>query len=157
MTIRRLLFAVLALLTVWSLWWAIDTFAASEKTQMLRQQAAFLHALEDRKWSAIDAMICNDYEDDFQQDAAMVRQNLRELLRGFFFLSIKSTTEQVMVVKGAGFVEQKIKLEGNGAGISSLVVSRANAMTTPWIFHWHKRGRWPWSWELVQIHNRTAP
>ena len=29
----------------------------------------------------------------------------------------------------------------------------ANRVKEPWFFHWHKRGFWPWSWELVQMHN----
>jgi hypothetical protein len=33
------------------------------------------------------------------------------------------------------------------------VISQVNSIEQPWFFHWHKKGRWPWDWKVVQIHN----
>lgn len=133
--------------------WVVYTFAASEQTQMLRVQAKFIKALEKKQWSTVDAMISKDYEDDWGQGQEVVKGAMREVLGGFIFLSLEQQIATSRVVTGLGYVKTRIKVEGTGGGISGMVVSAANAIKTPWVFHWHKRGRWPWSWELVQIHN----
>ena len=140
-------------LAAWLAWWAVDTFAASERTQMLRQQAKFVEALENRRWSRIATFVSEDYMDEWGQDKALVQETMKQLIGGFFLLSIESTLVDAPVVTGQGFVKARLKLEGNGAGISGMVVSEANRVKEPWFFHWHKRGFWPWSWELVQMHN----
>jgi len=133
--------------------WLIHAFAASEETQMLRVQAKFIQALENRRWSTVDAMISKDYADEWGQGADEVKGTMRELLKGFFVLSLDSQLANARTATGLGYVKAKIKVEGSGAGVSSMVMSTANGLKQPWVFHWHKRGRWPWSWELVQIHN----
>ncbi len=143
---------VAAGLLLWLIVWAVITFSASEEKQMLKQQQRFLTAVENRKWSQIDSMICKDY-DDGALNAEQVKTTLRQVLGGFFTLSITPEITRVQVVHGLGFVKTKLKVEGNGAGLSSEVIAQANRIKSPWTFHWHKRGMWPWSWELVQVHN----
>jgi len=137
----------------WALIWVVRTFAVSEQTQMLRVHASFIESLEKRKWSAVDPLISADYADEWGHDAALLKSTMRELLGPFLFLSITPTITEARTAKGLGMVKCRIKVEGNGAGISSMVMAEANRVKEPWVFHWHKRGRWPWSWELVQIHN----
>jgi hypothetical protein len=98
-------------------------------------------------------MICKDYADEWGQGPGEVSATMRQLLSGFFVLSIDQTVISSRVTKGLGYVRATIKVQGNGAGLSGAVMSAANRVKQPWFFHWHKRGRWPWSWELVQIHN----
>lgn len=141
--------AMLLCLAGWGIW----TFAASEQTQMLRVQDRFLRALEKKKWSTVDAMICKDYADEWGQGPEELKATMRQLLGGFIFLSLEQQVASTRTASGLGFVKARIKVEGSGGGLSSMVMSAANGVKEPWFFHWHKRGRWPWSWELVQIHN----
>ena len=149
---KRIVLVCAGLLFVWVAIWAIITFSASEETQMLKQQQRFITALEQRKWSRVDSMVCNDY-DDGGLDAGGVKAAMRQALGGFFALSITPEITKVQVVHGLGVVQTRLKVEGNGAGLSAMVVAEARRIKKPWFFHWHKRGFWPWSWELVQIHN----
>ena len=59
----------------------------------------------------------------------------------------------MQAVKDVGMVQCRIKLEGKGAGYSEVVMSTVNGMREPWVFHWHKEGRWPWDWKVVQVHH----
>lgn len=138
---------------VFVLGWVIRTFAAGERTQMLRVQEQFIQALEKRNWKTVDAMICADYVDEWGQDAALLKEDMRKLLGSFLFLSIESAVTDARTASGLGMVKTKLKIVGNGAGLSTMVITEANRLKQPWVFHWHKRGRWPWSWELVQIDN----
>jgi hypothetical protein len=140
-------------LLAWGAYWTVQTFAVSEETQMLREQTSFIEAVENRKWSKIETMVCTDYMDEWGQDKAMVQETMKQLLGGFFFLSIEPRVVNSPVVTGTGYVKATLKLKGNGAGISSMVMTEANRVKEPWLFHWHKRGFWPWSWQLVQMHN----
>ena len=152
----RLYKAAAALLIILLAWWAWATFSPSEREQMLAMQQKFLTALEERDWGAVHGMVSSDYADEWGYEKASVEGQMKELLSQFFFLSITPQIERVQVVKGLGLVVTRLKLEGNGAGFSGPVVAHANAIHAPWFFHWHKRGRWPWSWELVQVHNDEA-
>ncbi len=140
-------------LALWLLGWTVYTFAASEQTQMLRVQTKFIKALEQRKWSKVEAMICKDYADEWGQGPDELKATMKQLLGGFFVLSLDQAVVSSRATKGLGYVRAIIKVEGNGAGLSSVVMTAANRVKQPWFFHWHKRGFWPWSWELVQIHN----
>lgn len=137
----------------WMLGLIIWTFAAGEQTQVLRMQEKFIRALEKRQWSKVEAMVSNDYADEWGQDAPMLKQTMRQLLGSFIFLSIEPTITSSRAASGLAMVKSTIKIQGNGAGLSTMVMNEANRIKEPWVFHWHKRGRWPWSWELVQIDN----
>lgn len=138
---------------VFVLGWVIRTFAVGERTQMLRVQEHFIQALEKRNWKTVDAMVCADYADEWGQDAALLKDDMRKLLGSFLFLSIEPTVTDARTASGLGMVKTKLKIVGNGAGLSTMVMAEANRLKQPWVFHWHKRGCWPWSWELVQIDN----
>ena len=153
MTWNRVTKAVLGVLAAWVVWWSIDTFAVSERTQMLRVQEDFMQALEKRKWKTVDAWVSDDYSDDWGQGPAQAKDAMRQVLGGFIVLSIDRTVTNAVAAQGLGFVKAKLVVEGSGAGASAVVAAESKRIKEPWVFHWHKRGRWPWSWELVQIHN----
>lgn len=154
---QKIVGGLAGLVVLWVLVWMIMLFASSEEKQMLRMHQKFITALEQRKWGKVDALVSKEYNDGVQ-DAATVKASMRKVLQGFYVLSITPEVLKSKVVKSQesiwlGMVTTKLKVEGNGAGLSAMVVSQANSMKKPWIFHWHKRGFWPWSWELMQIHN----
>ncbi|MDB6138279.1 MAG: hypothetical protein JWO94_1351 [Verrucomicrobiaceae bacterium] len=155
---QKIVGGLVAVVVVWAAVWLLMLFMAAPDQQMLRMHGKFITALEQRKWGTVDALVSKDYNDGVQ-DAATVKASMRKVLAGFYVLSI---TPEVVSAKAVpsqggkiwlGMVSTKLKVEGNGAGISAIVVSESRRMTKPWIFHWHKRGFWPWSWELMQIHN----
>ncbi len=142
-----------ALLIALIAWWSWATFGTSEHEQVLAMQQKFHTALEERDWGTVHGIVCADYNDEWGHDKAGVEAQIKELLGTFFFLSITAKHERVQVVKGLGMVVTQLRMEGTGAGFSGQVVAQVNSIDEPWYFHWHKRGRWPWSWELVQVHN----
>jgi hypothetical protein len=138
---------VLIALLAWKAW---SFFNTTETEQVLAMQQKFITGVAERDWGAIRGMLCSDYADEWGHD---VEARMHEVFGYFFFLTIKPKIQRVQVVKGLAMIVTELKLEGNGAGLSGEVVTQANAVIKPWFFHWHKRGRWPWSWELVQVHN----
>lgn len=153
MTWIRVTKVLLGILALWLAYWSIDTFAVSERTQMLRVQEDFMRALEKRKWKTVDAWVSNDYSDDWGQGPAQAKDAMRQVLGGFIVLSIERTVTNAVAAQGLGFVKAKLVAEGSGSGASAVVAAESRRIKEPWVFHWHKRGRWPWSWELVQIAN----
>lgn len=149
----RFLKVLAGVLVIWAGWWAVRTFAASERTQMLRVQEEFLTALEKRKWGKVDAWVSTDYADDWGQGPDEAKDSMRQVMGGFILVSIDRTMTNAVAAKGLGFVKMKLIVEGTGGGASPMVVAESKRIKEPWIFHWHKRGSWPWSWELVQIAN----
>ena len=124
---KRIIQGTAGMLFLWLVIWAIITFSASEKTQMLKQQQKFITALEQRKWSRVDGMICTDY-DDGALDATTLKAGMRQVLGGFYVLSITPEITKVQVIHGVGMVKTNLKVEGNGAGLSSMVVAEARRL-----------------------------
>lgn len=152
--IRLLIVAVLVGLLGCTGWWL---FGRSPQAQILAAQAKFLKHVEKRDWKKVQAMLTDDYADEYGLDRNTVIEAARQLLGGFFTLELKTELTKIQAVKDLGMVKMKIRVEGNGAGLSQMVMTRANQVQEPWFFHWHKKGRWPWDWKIVQIHNDAVP
>ena len=150
---RIILFLAIAAVLITGSWFAWDTFSKSPQEQVLAAQERFLRALEDRDWSEVKSMLTNDYADDYGQDRETAVENGRQVLAGFYTITIKEELTKLQAAPDLGMVMMKIKIEGNGSGLSQIVLSQVNQMQEPWYFHWHKKGRWPWDWKIVQIHH----
>jgi hypothetical protein len=144
----------------WFTWWC---FGRSPSDQVMAAQVKFLHCIEKRDFDGMQAMLTDDYSDDYGHDRDSVIDSAKQVLAGFYTLTLKTEVIKLQAVPPSGvggalgMVQMKIKAEGNGAGFSQIVLARANQITEPWFFHWHKKGRWPWDWKLVQIHNNQVP
>lgn len=138
----------------WFTWWS---FGRSPQAQVTAAQRKFLHAIEKRDWDRVKAMLSDDYADDygFNRDTAVA--TAQKLLGGFYSLTLRAEPVKLQAVPDLGMMVMRIQLEGTGAGLSQLVASRVNRVGEPWFFHWHKKGRWPWSWKVVQVHNDDVP
>jgi hypothetical protein len=150
---RALLYILAGLLLViacWFGWWALGR---SPEQQVLARQNAFLAAVEDRDWDEVKAMLTDDYMDDYGHDRDSAVEDASQVLGGFIMLTVKSEVVFKQVVPDLAMLKVKIQMEGKGLGISDVVAAQVNNMTQPWFFHWHKKGRWPWDWKIVQIHN----
>lgn len=150
---RALLYILAGLLLViacWFGWWALGR---SPEQQVLARQTAFLAAVEDRDWDEVKSMLTDDYMDDYGHDRDSAVEDASQVLGGFIMLTVKSEVVFKQVVPDLAMLKVKIQMEGKGLGISDVVAAHVNNMTQPWFFHWHKKGRWPWDWKIVQIHN----
>ena len=134
----------------WFGWWA---FGRSPEEQLMARQAAFLTALEERDWGDVKAMLTEDYMDDYGHDRDSAVEDAKQVLGSFFTLTIKPEVVQKQVLPDLAMVKLKIRIEGKGVGFTDMVIAQVNSIEAPWFFHWHKKGRWPWDWKIVQIHN----
>lgn len=145
-----ILIVVVLSLLVWFGWWS---FGRSPEQQVLARQMAFMAALEDRDWSEVKGMLTNDYMDDYGHDRDSAVEDAQTVLGGFLTLTVKPEVVFKQVVPDLAMLKVKIQIEGKGLGMSDVVVGQVNNLTQPWFFHWHKKGRWPWDWKIVQIHH----
>jgi hypothetical protein len=150
----RLFYFIIAVLLLalmaWLGWW---TLGRSPRDQVLARQAAFIAAVEDRDWDDVKAMLTDDYADDYGHDRESAVEDASTALKGFILLKLKTELVLIQAVPDLAMVKMKIRTEGKGVGISDMVAAHVNSINAPWFFHWHKKGRWPWDWKIVQIHN----
>jgi hypothetical protein len=151
---RRLLTLAVLLLVLCAGWSVRFLFFQPPAEQLGRVQAKFLHAVEKRDWKTIRFMMADEYLDDFgHEDPEAALQTAQDILSSYFSLTLKTQTTYLKGTNHVGMVKQKIKIEGTGSPVSQIVTTRVNATTEPWVFHWLKKGRWPWDWKLVQLQN----
>jgi hypothetical protein len=131
-------------------WWC---FGRTPQAEVLAAQEALLKRMEKRAWGSLHARLAEDYMDDYGHDRDSAIADAQTALRGFISLTIHGELDSVQAVPGLAMVKMHLRLEGHGMGLSDLVVARVNQLREPWFFHWHKRGPWPWSWRLVQVHH----
>jgi hypothetical protein len=151
---RRILFILIPAVLLLSLgrfgWWA---FARTPEEQLRSRQQAFLEAVESRDWDEVRAMLTDDYMDDYGHDRDSAVEAARQALSAFFSLTVKPQVVQLQALPDLAMMKMQIRIEGRGAGFSEAVISQVNSIEDPWFFHWQKKGRWPWDWRIVQIHN----
>lgn len=153
LTKRNVMGALLVALVLWLGWTLVGVFGRSHEQQVLDAQEKLMRAVERRDWDAVKGMLTLDYMDEAGHDRDTAVEDGRQALAHFFSLTLTHEVTKVQAVKDLGMVHCRIKLEGKGAGYSEVVLSTVNAMREPWVFHWHKKGRWPWDWKAVQIHH----
>lgn len=151
---RRLPFILIPAVMLLSLgafgWWC---FGRTPEQQLRDRQQTFLNAVESRDWGEVRSMLTDDYRDDYGNDRESAVEGARQVLGSFFNLTLKPRIVQLQVLPDLAMVKMQIRIEGRGAGFSEAVVAQVNSIEEPWFFHWHKKGRWPWDWRIVQIHN----
>ena len=146
--ITRSLLALVLVIGLWLAWWVLGR---SPESQVRAAQAALIEAIEDRDWDELQELLAENYTDAYGHTRESAIQDGRKYLSGFFTLTLKTEQTAIQAVPGQGVVKTHLKLEGNGAGYSQLVLSHVNQLTEPWIFHWHNPGRWPWNWQVTLV------
>ena len=131
-------------------WWCRGRGPHAE---VLAAQAALLKKVEQRAWGSVNARLAGDYRDDYGHDRESAIEDAQSALGGFLSLTIHGELDTLQAVPDLAMVKMHLRLEGHGLGFSDVVVARLNQLNEPWFFHWHKRGIWPWSWRLVQVHH----
>lgn len=153
MTKQRLLIISVLLLLMGTGWIVRFLFFQSPEEQLQRAQTKLLTAVEHRDWKTIRALIADEYMDDFGLDRDTALKTAQDLLSGYFSLTLKTETTYLRGTNQIGMAKLKIKIEGTGTPVTQMVTDRVNATKEPWVFHWLKKGRWPWNWKLVQVQN----
>jgi hypothetical protein len=153
MTRPRLLLIIAALLLILSGWLVRYCFFQPPAEQLARVQAQLIRAVEKRDWKTLESLLSPDFLDDYENDRASALESARQIFSGYFTLTIKTETTYNKGTNEVGMVFQKLKFEGTGTPVSQMVTTRVNQTTEPFVFHWHKKGRWPWNWKLNQVQN----
>ncbi len=158
MKARRLITIALGLAALVFIGWLVwFLFLQSPADEMARAQDKLLRAVEQRDWDEIKAMLTDDYMDDFGHDRDTAIETGKQLLSGFFAITLDTETTWCKGTDEVGVVKMKIRMSGTGAGFSQEVMSRVNRVKEPWVFHWHHKGNWPWDWKVVQIQQEDLP
>jgi hypothetical protein len=153
MDLRLIIRSVLALLLIAGLWFAWWVFGRSPEAQVRVAQAKLIEAVEERDWDDVKELLADNYTDAYSHTRESAIQDGKKYLSGFYTLTLKTDQTTVRAAKGQGMVSMMIRLEGNGAGYSQMVLGHVNQLTEPWIFHWSNPTRWPWNWQVNMIHN----
>jgi len=153
MTKPRLFLIASVLLLILSGWLVRFCFFQPPAEQLARVQAQLIRAVEKRDWKTIEAFLSPDFLDDHENDRASALESAKQIFSGFFTLTIKTETTYNKGTQEIGMVFQKLKIEGTGTPVSQRVMERVDQTTEPFVFHWHKKGRWPWDWKLNQVQN----
>ena len=153
MDLRLIIRSILALVLIVGLWFAWWVFGRSPEAQVRAAQAKLIEAVEERDWDDVKELLADNYTDAYSHTRESAIQDGKKYLSGFYTLTVKTDQTAVRAAKGQGMVSMMIRLEGNGAGYSQMVLGHVNQLTEPWVFHWSNPGRWPWNWQVNMIHN----
>lgn len=148
--LRRLFLILAALVIAYSLWWH---FGRSPERQIAAAQETFLEAVEDQAWEEVQEMLAADFIGPGGLNRETVMAELQKALGGFVTLDIEAREPSIQAARELGVSTQTIRVTGLGNAYAIMVRDRANQIQPPWLLHWRKTGRWPWNWQLTQVHN----
>lgn len=139
----RWIAAAFVAVLAWCLW-----FWQPER-QVLRHQRQLLEAAQERKWTAVGALMDDGFNTPYGHDKTRALQLAAEALRTFFALQIAGT-ETMALADGEGWkVRTVLRMDGRGMGAAEFVMSAVNDSREPFLFTWRRTGWKPWEWRLV--------
>lgn len=153
----RLLLKILPPVFLLVVGWLVWPFFQSSEVQVARSHAELFELAGGRYWTEVGGLMSKDYDDAWGNNAEDAIEIASELLQGFLVLDLQWQTMTVVVdedSKGKGLsatVTGKARIEGNGLGLSQMVMSRLNNLEEPWTFTWRKEDWKPGDWRLVSV------
>ncbi|TLD69856.1 hypothetical protein FEM03_16180 [Phragmitibacter flavus] len=151
----RIILRLLPVLVLAIAGWLAMPFFQSAETQVRRSHDELFDLAGGRYWAEVGGMLSNEYEDEWGNNAEDAIEIARELLRGFLVLDLQWTTTEVVVTEDENGLSATVtgdaRIEGNGAGLSQMVMSKVNNLQEPWTFTWQKEGWKPGDWRLVEV------
>ncbi|MEO7932288.1 MAG: hypothetical protein ABIT76_03920 [Chthoniobacterales bacterium] len=126
------------------------------RRQIELHQKNLLTALEDRNWSRIKGKLAANYSDRFGHNRETALNDLREVLRQFFAVTIHTQGSQMVLMSETATITTNLTLSGTGTGATEWITSEVNRLPTPWVFTWRKQSRLPWDWQLEKVDNASV-
>ena len=94
-----------------------------------------------------------DYKDRFGHTRETALGNLKDVLRHFFVLGIRSQGSQMQLTHDTATITTNLTLTGTGSAATEWITQEVNRLPTPWTFTWQKASFWPWDWQLTKVDN----
>lgn len=129
---------------LWRLW--------QPERQVLQHTENLLARASSRDWSAVEAMMADDYRDVLGRGRTDSIDGARRVLSHFFTLQV-APLEPWVVEAGGGSASAtaRVGVFGRGTGGAELIMEEARKLEEPFVFRWRKAGSWPWQWELTGV------
>jgi hypothetical protein len=111
-----------------------------------------LQAVESKSWPKFATFIGDDYNDQWNQDRALVLERSRAVFGYLRGVRIQAINPAVQIENGVGKWQANIKLETSDNEFAAVIKERVNSLPTPFILEWRRAGK-PWDWKLVRVSN----
>ncbi len=136
-----------------SIVWFFIPFLRSAESQVKLQQANVLELAAHRNWPRVYLLVAPDYADAWGMKRDEAISAAREALLSFIMVSLDWKPQSVARDGKTVTLSGTIRMSGNGATGSSMIVDHVNRIMKPWVFVWRKDGWKPGDWRLVAIAN----
>jgi hypothetical protein len=146
----RLIVVALLITAAWQVW----PFLQSPEGQARKRHMSLFETVSKRNWKAVPAYLAESYEDQWGQKGPEAVEVARELLAGFIILEIRWEPTEAGANDNIVKLRGHARMEGNGLGISQILMTKVNQLQEPWVFTWQKDGWHPSGWRLISITNK---
>lgn len=150
----RLIIRIAVVVAVLILGWLAWPYLQSPEKQAKARHLELFKFASKRDWKTAGSFLSSHYEDQWGNRPAEALDLARDLMSGFIILEIKwedtdlSANDTIVKVRG------RARMEGNGMGVSQMVMTKVNQMQEPWVFTWKKEGWKPSDWKLMSVTNK---
>lgn len=132
--------------------WYLMPYFHSPETHALKQHQRLIKLAGGRNWTEAKPLFANDYLDAWDNNADQAIEAASEVLSGFIVLDLQiEAAEAHSVAENLVEVRCKLRISGNGAGVSQQVMNEVNRLQEHWTFTWRKDGSKPSDWRLLKV------
>ena len=134
--------------------WKVWPYFKSPQAQAEACHAELFDLASGRNWLDVQALMSQQYQDEWGNNAAQAVEIASDVLSGFLVLDLQWQSTDVKVI-GDDVVEitGDCHIEGSGAGYIQTVKDRMNRLQQPWTFRWKKEASGPNGWRLIKLSN----
>ncbi len=134
-------------------------FVWTPENVVAARQEKFFKSLSSKKWDRCGRYLSEDYRDrwNFNRDDALLA--LRDVGSQFFFLQVQGSEFEFHpgISAREARAHRRVKIEGTGGPLAQVIMSHANRVQEPFVFHWRKESWWPTTWRITRIENAGIP
>lgn len=150
----RLLLRLVSVILLVVLGWVAWPFLQPAAKQAEKRHRDLFAEASQRDWATAATFLASGYEDQWGNRPDEAISLAKELCAGFLVLDIQWETLEVSVNGDIAKVRGHARMEGNGMGVSQMVMTKVNQMQEPWVFTWRKEGWKPSDWKLQSVTNK---
>lgn len=123
------------------------------RRQIDRHTENLFHKIEQRNWTRVADLIAVDYNDQWNEDRALILERLRLVAGGARHLRFNVLDHISQIDNNIGLWRGRIAVDGDDSELIAAIKQRVNALTTPFELQWRHVSRKPWDWKLIRVSN----
>lgn len=134
-------------------WW-FGSHGLTAESQVRKRSEKLRLVFVDRDPKMARRLISDRYLDQWGMNREQLRLAVNDVTSQFRSLNVEWIDPELRAADGKATITARARVTGRpSTPVGDMMLSAAEGLRQPFVFHWEKEGLWAWTWRLVRIDN----